>query len=239
MIRVAKMSVNSRNIKHSASVIFFHGSGDTGPNVLEWVRFLLGRNMEFSHIKVIYPTAPLQKYTPLNGELSTVWFDRRSVNIAAQETKKSMSQCYEIVHQLIQEEVAQGIPLNRIIVGGFSMGGALALHTGYHLNTGLAGVFAHSSFLNRQSVVYESLETRPPNSVQLPELRMFHGERDTLVPIEWGQESFESLQKLGVTGTFKPLKNTLHELKKSSLIEIEQWILEKLPPLESDVQNKL
>ncbi|XP_023175490.1 lysophospholipase-like protein 1 [Drosophila hydei] len=225
--------------KHSASVIFFHGSGDTGPNLIEWVRFLLGRDFDLSHVKLIYPTAPTQKYTPLNGQLSTVWFDRRSVNIAAQESKKSMSQSYEIVQKLIQNEIDLGIPLNRIIVGGFSMGGALALHTGYHLNTGLAGVFAHSSFLNRKSVVYESLENQKQPKSTLPELRMFHGERDTLVPLEWGLETFESLQKLGITGTFIPLKNTLHELKRSSLLDLQEWIAKKLPPLNTDISNKL
>ncbi|XP_017103213.2 lysophospholipase-like protein 1 [Drosophila bipectinata] len=222
--------------KHTASVIFFHGSGDTGPNVLEWVRFLLGRDLEYPHIKIIYPTAPLQKYTPLDGQLSNVWFDRKSVNIAAQESKKSMSRCYDSVNKLIDEEVANGIPLNRIIVGGFSMGGALALHTGYHLRPELAGVFAHSSFLNRGSVVYESLQNR---SQALPELRMFHGERDTLVPQEWGKETFDTLKKLGVNGTFHPLRNTLHELKTASLTDLQQWILEKLPPLDKHVQNKL
>ncbi|XP_017855954.1 PREDICTED: lysophospholipase-like protein 1 [Drosophila arizonae] len=225
--------------KHSASVIFFHGSGDTGPNLIEWVRFLLGRDFDLSHIKLIYPTAPTQKYTPLNGQLSTVWFDRRSVNIAAQESRKSMAQSYEIVNKLIQDEVDLGIPLNRIIVGGFSMGGALALHAGYHLNTGLAGVFAHSSFLNRKSIVYESLESQKPTQSTLPELRMYHGERDTLVPLEWGLETFESLQKLGVTGTFTPLKNTLHELKRSSLLDLQEWIAKKLPPLSTEIANKL
>ncbi|XP_022217098.1 lysophospholipase-like protein 1 [Drosophila obscura] len=237
-MRPALTVVNATS-KQTASVIFFHGSGDTGPNVLEWVRFLLGRNLEYGHIKVIYPTAPVQKYTPLNGQESNVWFDRRSVNIAAQESKKSMSQCYESVNQLIEDEVSNGIPASRIIVGGFSMGGALALHTGYHLNAGLAGVFAHSAFLNRNSIVYESLQSSSEQKEQLPELRMFHGERDTLVPIEWGVETFKALQSLGVNGTFQPLKNTLHELKKSSLVDLQEWILEKLPPLENNVQNKL
>ncbi|EDW42686.1 lysophospholipase-like protein 1 [Drosophila sechellia] len=235
-MKPALTTVNATG-KHSASVIFFHGSGDTGSNVMEWVRFLIGRNLEYPHIKIIYPTAPKQKYTPLDGELSNVWFDRKSVNIAASESKKSMSQCYDAVNQLIDEEVASGIPLNRIIVGGFSMGGTLALHTGYHLRRSLAGVFAHSSFLNRGSVVYDSLANGKAES--FPELRMYHGERDTLVPKDWGLETFENLTKLGVKGTFHPLRNTLHELKTASITDLQQWIHEKLPPLENHVQNKL
>lgn len=58
---------------------------------------------------------------------------------------------------------------------GFSMGGTLSLHTGYHLNRNLGGVFSLSSFLNSQSIVYESLESNPTGP--FPPLKMFHGER--------------------------------------------------------------
>ena len=58
---------------------------------------------------------------------------------------------------------------------GFSMGGALSLHTGYHLNRNLGGVFCLSSFLNDRSIVYESLENSSAES--LPPLKMFHGGR--------------------------------------------------------------
>ncbi|KAM7360318.1 lysophospholipase-like protein 1 [Cochliomyia hominivorax] len=216
---------------HNASVIFLHGSGDTGRNLIEWIKLLLGRDMEFPHIKVVYPTAPFRPYTPLRGQLSNVWFDRESISITAPENRQSLEEIYENVYDIINGEVSQGIPMNRIIIGGFSMGGALAMHAGYHLNTQLGGVFACSSFLNRESIVYETLKNKSQKD-NLPELKMFHGGRDTLVPIEWGQESFNKLSELGVKGTFTPLKHTLHELKKQELLDLEQWILQKLPPLD-------
>ncbi|XP_055903048.1 lysophospholipase-like protein 1 [Eupeodes corollae] len=238
-MKLVKKTINQTGPKHSATVIFFHGSGDTGSNLVEWVRFLLGKDLEFPHIKVIYPTAPLQPYTPLEGELSNVWFDRRSITIDARENRKSLASIYETVHELINEEENLGIPAERIIVGGFSMGGALALHTAYHLNTDLAGVFACSSFLNRDSIVYDSLKNRTKSGTDLPELKMFHGSRDSLVPLKWGEESFEELTKLEVKGEFSVLKNTLHELKKREILDIQDWISTKLPPLANDLQNKL
>ncbi|XP_037828557.1 lysophospholipase-like protein 1 [Lucilia sericata] len=224
--------INPTSGSHNASVIFLHGSGDTGRNLIEWVRFLLGRDMEFPHIKVIYPTAPFKPYTPLGGQMSNVWFDRQTISIEAPENRQSLEDIYEKVNEMINEEVSQGVPVNRIIVGGFSMGGALAMHAGYHLNNKLGGVFACSSFLNRNSIVYESLKNSSKDNNVLPELKMFHGGRDTLVPIEWGKESFDNLSKLEVKGTFTPLKNTLHELKKQELLDLQEWILQKLPPLE-------
>lgn len=118
------------------------------------------------------------------------------------------------------------------------MGGALAFHSGFHVNNELAGVFTCSAFLNDKSIVFESLRTRQ-NASQLPKLLMFHGDRDSLVPLAWGKETYDELQSLGVSGEFKTLKNAQHELKAKELHEIQEWISTLLPPLESDITNKL
>lgn len=150
--------------------------GDTGNNLIEWIKFLLGRNLELPHVKFVYPTAPVQKYTPLGGEYSNVWFDRKAVSIDAHESRQSMASIYETVNEMLKRETdGCGIPAKRIIVGGFSMGGCLAMHTGYHLNQSLGGVFALSAFLNSNSIVYESLDAN--KSTELPKLKMFHGAR--------------------------------------------------------------
>lgn len=78
------------------------------------------------------------------------------------------------------------------LLGGFSMGGALALHSGYHVNPNIAGVFACSSFLNDSSVVFETLKKLKDqaNVEHLPKLLMYHGDRDSLVPQSWGKKDF-------------------------------------------------
>lgn len=116
--------------------------------------------------------------------------------------------------------------------------GCLAMHTGYHLNHQLAGVFACSSFLNTDSIVYQTLKAHN-KSTELPKLVMFHGTRDNLVPLEWGRETHTHLQQLGVNGDFKILQNTFHELKSNEMLELKEWILKLLPPLENDLGNKL
>jgi phospholipase/carboxylesterase len=59
------------------------------------------------------------------------------------------------------------------------------------------------------------------------------------VPLEWGKRTFDKLTQCGVVGEFVPIKNTLHELKRSELLELEKWLKDLLPPHESDLQNKL
>jgi phospholipase/carboxylesterase len=132
--------------------------------------------MEVPHVKFIFPTAPVQKYTPMGGEYSNVWFDRKSISIDALESRKSLTSIYETVNDMLTREIeGSGISAKRVVVGGFSMGGCLAMHTGFHLNQNLGGVFALSAFLNNDSIVYESIEAN--NSSALPKLRTFHGER--------------------------------------------------------------
>ena len=57
--------------------------------------------------------------------------------------------------------------------------------------------------------------------------------------MDWGKRTFEELKKRGIKGDFIPLRNTLHELKKSELLDLEKWFCEILPPLENELQNKL
>lgn len=129
------------------------------------------------HVKFIYPTAPVQKYTPLEGEYSNVWFDRKSVSYEAHECRKSLSSIYETINEMLRREIdGCGVSARRVVVGGFSMGGCLAMHTGFHLNQNIGGVFALSAFLNGNSVVYDSLDANKSDAA-LPQFKMFHGER--------------------------------------------------------------
>ncbi|KAL1494001.1 hypothetical protein ABEB36_009676 [Hypothenemus hampei] len=213
----------------SASVIFLHGSGDTGQGFLNWIKFLIG-DFASPHVAFYFPTAPLRPYTPLNGEvrLSNVWFDRYSITPDVPEHTETLTETGEDIKQLINDIVNTGVPLNRIVIGGFSMGGALALHSAFRFSPGLAGVFTLSSFLNKNSAIFSELKA------ESTPLYMCHGERDTMVPISWGKKTFEELTKLNVKGEFIPLGYTLHELKKNELQGLFKWFDKILPPIDAD-----
>ncbi|KAG8584412.1 hypothetical protein GDO81_008822 [Engystomops pustulosus] len=103
--------------KHSASVIFLHGSGDTGPGIKSWIREILKKDLAFSHIKVIFPTAPARPYTPMMGGISNVWFDRYKISIDSPEHLDSVNSMCQVLTDLIKEETAAGIAKNRILLG--------------------------------------------------------------------------------------------------------------------------
>ncbi|XP_067319888.1 lysophospholipase-like protein 1 [Anolis sagrei] len=212
--------------RHTASVIFLHGSGDTGPGVRDWIKQVLKQDLSFQHIKVIYPTAPARPYTPMRGSLSNVWFDRYKISYDCPEHIETIDSMCQALTGLIDDEVKNGIKKNRILLGGFSMGGGMAMHLAYRYHQDVAGVFALSSFLNKNSVVYQALKKE---GQELPELFQCHGTADELVLYSWGEETNKMLTSLGVTTTFLSLPNLYHEMNKSELEKLQAWILKKLP----------
>ncbi|XP_020837910.1 lysophospholipase-like protein 1 [Phascolarctos cinereus] len=212
--------------QHSASLIMLHGSGDSGQRFRGWINQVLNHDLVFQHIKIIYPTAPSRPYTPMNGGLSNVWFDRYKISNDCPEHLESIDSMCQVLTDLIDEEVKNGIKKNRILVGGFSMGGCMALHLAFRKHHDLAGVFVLSSFLNKTSAVYQALQK---NEGTLPELFQCHGTTDELVLHSWGEETNSILKSLGVSTTFHSFPNLYHELSRSELEKLKSWVLEKLP----------
>ncbi|XP_028836671.1 lysophospholipase-like protein 1 [Denticeps clupeoides] len=216
--------VVSQTGKHTASLVFLHGSGDTGQGLRAWIQATL--HLAFPHIRVVYPTAPARPYTPMKGALSHVWFDRYKISQDSPEHLESIEAMCTTLGSVVQDEVHAGIPKSRIIVGGFSMGGAMALHLAYRCHPEVAGVFALSSFLNKDSIVYQAVENK---GVHLPELFQCHGTADQLVFHEWGEQTSMLLRKAGMKVTFQSIPGLNHELSTTEIELLRSWILSKLP----------
>ncbi|OCT79428.1 lysophospholipase-like protein 1 isoform X1 [Xenopus laevis] len=212
--------------KHTASVIFLHGSGHSGQGIKSWIREILKQDLAFKHIKVIFPTAPTRPYTLMNGALSSVWFDRYKISVHSPEHLESLDSMCRDLTSLINEELKMGIEKNRILLGGFSMGGAMAMHLAYRYHKDVAGVFALSSFLNNGSILYQALKEAKSS---LPELFQCHGVADKLVLHKWGEETNNTLKSLGVNTLFHSFPNLYHELNLAELEQLRSWILQKLP----------
>ncbi|KAM7049926.1 lysophospholipase-like protein 1 [Molossus nigricans] len=212
--------------RHSASLIFLHGSGDSGQGLRRWIKQVLNQDLTFPHIKIIYPTAPPRPYTPLKGGVSNVWFDRVRISNECPEHLESIDAMCQVLTELMDDEVNSGIKKNRILIGGFSMGGCMAMHVAYRNHRDVAGVFALSSFLNKTSAVYQALGQR---GGELPELFQCHGAADQLVLHSWGQETNAALRSLGVRTTLHTFPGLHHELSTDELEKLKSWILTRLP----------
>ncbi|XP_031833670.2 lysophospholipase-like protein 1 [Nomia melanderi] len=224
--KIRKFNIVNATKAHSATLFFFHGSGGCGDSLKKWVDIMLREELKFPHIKIVYPTAPAQPYTPNYGMSTNVWFNRKSISIEVAEEVQSINSMCENVMELIDAEVFKGIPYENIAVAGFSMGGVLSMHLAYRYKRSLAGCTAMSSFLNKNSVVYESLRA---NSGRTPPFLQYHGTEDELVPLKWGEETYANLKELGVSGRFIELNGADHELVESEVKSFRDWILGILP----------
>lgn len=99
-----------------------------------------------SHMKVICPTAKTMPVTLNSGFQMPSWFDLKSLEISGEEDIEGIKKAATNVHAMIQSEIQSGIPSNRIVLGGFSQGGALALYAGL--------TFAGKIFTSSQSLKY-------------------------------------------------------------------------------------
>lgn len=110
----------------------------------------------------------------------------------------------------------------------------MAMHLAYRNHRDVAGVFALSSFLNKDSAIYKDLLQADG---ALPELFQCHGTADELVLHSWGEETNSKLKSLGVSAVFHSLPNLYHDLNRTELERLKSWILTKLPG-ETDGQKK-
>ncbi|KAK6182263.1 hypothetical protein SNE40_009983 [Patella caerulea] len=219
-----------QNISHTSStckgsVIFFHGSGDTGNGIREWLKLVLREEFSFPHLDVIIPTAPERPYSLYGGELSNVWFDRVDIAQDVPETESVSTICQEL-EPIVNDLVENGTPKNKIIIGGFSMGGCLAMHMAYRFHPQVAGCFVLSGFLNTGSAVYDSVKK---STNEMPPLFYCHGQADPLVKYEWGEKTCNQLKSLGVTTNFNSFPKLSHELDKKELHMLRDWIAKIIP----------
>ncbi|KAM7175891.1 acyl-protein thioesterase 1 isoform 4-T5 [Macrochelys suwanniensis] len=159
------------------------------------------------------------------------WFDIIGLSPDAQEDEAGIKQAAEHVKVLIDQEVKNGIPSNRIILGGFSQGGALSLYTTLTTHQKLAGVLALSCWL--------PLRTSFPQGAisgvnkDIPVLQC-HGDCDPLVPLMFGSLTFEKLKRLinPVDVTFKTYSGMMHSSCIEEMMDVKQFIDKHLPPVD-------
>ncbi|CAE7180444.1 Lypla1, partial [Symbiodinium pilosum] len=128
----------------SSAVILLHGLGDTAHGWAGGASVLL--NM-LPNTRFVLPTAPVQPVT-LNGGLPMPsWYDIAGLEDRADENCEGLEESCATVEALIQEQKSHGIPLEKIVVAGFSQGGALSLYTGLSRTYRLGGLVCMSGYL--------------------------------------------------------------------------------------------
>src|SRR5262245_18665900 len=174
-----------------AAVIWLHGLGADGHDFEPIVPEL---DLPSSPaVRFVFPHAPMRPVTINGGWVMRAWYDIRDDGGARREDPGGVRASHEQIEALIARERARGVPTERIVLAGFSQGGAMALHTGVRHPAPLAGIMALSCSLPlAESVAAEA----SPAGRDVP-LLMAHGTEDAVVALTRGVRARDILRQLG------------------------------------------
>lgn len=172
------------------SVIWLHGLGADGHD-FEPVVAELGLPTSPA-VRFVFPHAPYRAVTVNGGMRMRAWYDIRAVDIVTAPDADGIEASADHLAQLVEDEFARGIDPGKVIIAGFSQGGAIALHTMLTRSLPLAGVVALSTYLPVPSVLGTAGADRRPVPVF-----MGHGTMDPVVPLFLGAAAMDRLSEAG------------------------------------------
>lgn len=208
--------------RHTATVIFLHGLGDTGHG---WSQ-MFGA-IRAPHIKYVCPTAKAIPVTLNGGMRMPSWFDIRGLSPGSSEDEPGIKAAAELLQTFIDEEEKAGIKRERIMVGGFSQGGAVALYSAFaYPQAPLAGIVSLSTWLP----LYKTL----PGAVkanQSTQILQCHGQDDSLVAHSFGKMTSELIRSFDPNIQFKTYAGMDHSSCDQEMQDVRDFIAKCLPPI--------
>ena len=172
------------------SVIWLHGLGADGRDFVPIVGEL---DLPAAPIRFVFPHAPVQPVTINNGMSMRAWYDIVADDIARREDERGVRASQGLVEALIARERERGVPAARIVLAGFSQGGAISLQTGLRHAERLAGIMALSTYVP----IASALEAERNAANRDVPIFMAHGTQDPIIPLAHARRSRELLERLG------------------------------------------
>jgi len=199
----------------NASIIWLHGLGADGSDFAPLVP-QLGLPDSFG-IRFIFPNAPSIPVSINNGFVMPAWYDIKEVDIDRHVDEEQLKQSAAGVHALIDREIERGVDSSRIIVAGFSQGGAVSYEAGLTYPKPLAGIMALSTYFATAT----SIKVNPiQNSIPI---LICHGSMDPVVSEALGLKSAATLKNLGLVPEYNsyPME---HSLCPQQIVDIAAWM---------------
>ncbi len=199
-----------------AAVIWLHGLGADGHDFEPIVPAL--RLPSRLAIRFVFPHAPMRAVTINMGMRMRAWYDIVELG-GRSEDEAGIRVSQSQVESLIARERARGIDANRIVVAGFSQGGAIALQTGLRYPDALGGIMALSTYLP----IANTLEAERSQANSAIPILYAHGEHDQMIGIERARRSREALEALGYSIEWHSYPMG-HEVCAPELVAISDWL---------------
>jgi phospholipase/carboxylesterase len=200
------------------TVIWMHGLGADGNDFVPVVKEL--GLPETLPLRFIFPHAPMRAVTINAGNVMRAWYDIIEISsIERKVDEAGIRESQRAIEALIEREISRGIPANKIVLAGFSQGGAIALQTGLRHKQALAGILALSTYLPLAA----SLEAEASSANRSIPIFMAHGEQDTVIPISIAENSFKELGRLGYKAEWHEYPMP-HSVSMEEIENIGAWL---------------
>ena len=204
------------------SVIWLHGLGADGHDFEAIVPEL--RLPESLRLRFVFPHAPMRPVTINGGATMRAWYDILSLDREGPQDEKGIRESSAALDGLLEREHQRGIPYEKIVLAGFSQGGAIALHSALRYPQTIAGLMALSTWLPLgASLQEEVIEKDDAQSRQLP-VFLAHGQFDPMLPFSFGEESRDALRGMGYTVEWHAYPMP-HSLCAEEIADIRTWLL--------------
>jgi phospholipase/carboxylesterase len=203
----------------NAAVIWLHGLGADGSDFVPIIPELkLPATMA---VRFLFPNAPSIPVTINGGYLMPAWYDITAMDIERKVDAGQLIESAEQVRLLIDREIDRGIPSDRIVLAGFSQGGAVAYQTALTHMYPLAGLLCLSTY-------FATGDTIRPNSAnrEIP-IKICHGTQDPMVPVQLGKLAYQRLSDMGYAVDYSeyPME---HAVCPEEIREISRWLQQVL-----------
>ena len=195
------------------SVIWLHGLGADGHD-FEPIVPQLQLPAEFG-LRFVFPHAPMRPVTINAGMTMRAWFDIKSLDRDGQADAAGINESVGLLEELIRREQDRGIDASKIVLAGFSQGGAIAIHAALRSKQELAGLMALSTYLPLASDIEDEV-------LKLPTF-MAHGTFDPVLPIELGRESADFLRARGLDVEWHDYPMA-HAVCTEEIDDIRRWL---------------
>jgi len=200
-----------------AAVIWMHGLGADGHDFVPLVPELA--LPERPPVRFVFPHAPTRPVTVNRGYVMRAWYDVRDDTGERRADEAGVRDSHTRIEALIEREKARGIAAARIVLAGFSQGGAMALHTGLRYPERLAGIMALSCFLPLPDAL--AAEAGPANR-DVP-IFVAHGTEDATIPIARARQSRDRLLELGYRVEWREYRMP-HSVWAQEVRDISGWL---------------
>jgi phospholipase/carboxylesterase len=208
--------------KARGSVIWLHGLGADGHDFEPIVPEL--RLPPETSLRFVFPHAPVRPVTLNGGMKMRAWYDIFSLDRSGRQDEQGIRDSATSLVELIERERDRGIANDRLVVAGFSQGGAIAMHAAVRFASKLAGLMSLSSWLPLGDAFASEVIDNPGSQPRDLPVFMAHGTFDPVLPIALGRESNAALRSAGYAVEWHEYPMA-HAVCAEEIRDIRNWLL--------------